>query len=277
MGKIQTLKKNGIKIWEISRINIKIKLRFKASLILGFISPLIATFLPLFLMGYIFSNNINQIGSIGVFNADNYISLILLGVCGSLLNGLFLIYQSSFVREKNWRTLPALIISPSNRLSLLLGILLSYLIINSIPFFVVFVINLIVSPIIPSIGSLSLILLVFLLYSLTLSGLGLILGVFSISKQNWQTLFLVGYQIVILFNCVTYPKEIFPESIHFIIDLNPFYHFFETNRLLWVYDNPFYSEIGVHFLIVVILAILSPIIGIILFNKIYNKFGIEGF
>jgi len=121
------------------------------------------------------------------------------------------------------------------------------------------------------------VILVYILYALAISGLGLVLGALAISRENWVSLFSTGYRLVTLFNCVTYPKEIFPEFIHPIIDLNPFFHFFELNRNLWVFNNIFYPTNGIHFLVVIIFPVASLIIGIVLFNKIYKRFGIEGY
>lgn len=277
MGIKDKLKKNAVQIWAINKLNIKRSLRFKVSFSMTFINPILSVIIPLFIMGFLFSGNIIQEGgSIGVFRAENYISLIFLGTCGGVASSFYGIYTSRFSQEKSWRTLPALIIAPLNRFNLLLGIFLSHLILMLIPFFTIFILNIIISSIVPSIGSLLIILLIFFLYALTLSGVGLFMGVLAISKENWRTLFSVGYGILIIFNCVTFPKEIFPIEIQPIIDLNPFYHFFELIRMVWVFDDILYFGNTIHILVVVISSIMSPIIGIILFNKIYKMYGIEG-
>jgi len=277
MGIKRNLLKNAVQIWAISKLNLKKSLRFKLTFVMRFINPLLALIIPLFIMGFIFSGGIISSGvSIGVFGAENYISLILLGTCGTMVGGFWSIYDQQFREEKVYKTLPALIIAPFNRFNLLLGIFLSHLILILFPFSTIFILNLILSPNIPSIGSLLVILLTFFLYALTLSGLGLVLGVLAISRQNWRTIFSLGYRIIVMFNCVTFPKEIFPEILGKFIDLNPFFHFFELNRYIWVFDNIFYPGNGIHFLIIIICAIISPIIGIILFNQIYSKYGIEG-
>ncbi len=272
-----SLKKNAIQIFAISRLHIKGSLRYKVSFIMSLINPLISLLFPLFLFGFIFSGSIISEGqSIGVFKAENYFSLILLGTCGSMAGGFYGIYDSKFRTEKAWRTLPALIIAPFNRLNLLLGVFIGHLILILFPFSGILIINLIISPEIPSLGSLLFILLILLFYALTQSGIGIFLGILAVSKQNWNTLFRFGFRMVTIFNCVTFPKEIFPEFLHPIINLNPFYHFFELNRFIWVFNDIFYPGNGIHFLIVIICVIISPIIGIILFNKIYTKYGIEG-
>jgi len=264
-------------IWAISVLNVKSSLRYKLSFALTFVNPLINVLFPLFLMTFLFTGNIISPGtSIGVFKSENYISLILLGTSGSFAGGFFGIYDGKFQLEKTYKTLPALIIAPMNRFNLLLGLFLSHLVLILTPFTVIFVLNYIISPTRPTIAAILLILLVCFLYALTQAGIGIFVGALGISRNNWRTLFLFFFRFVIMFNCVTFPKEIFPEIIHPIIDLNPFYHFFELNRSLWVFSDIFYGVNLFHFLIVIICGILSPIIGIILFNKIYEKYGIEG-
>jgi len=277
MDTISKLKRNFVQIWAITRLDVKRTLRYRFTFLMNIINPIISLIFPLIIFGFIFSGTLFGEGvNIGVFSAENYVSLILLGTCGGLYTGFFHIYDAKFRDEKTYRTLPALIIAPFNRINLLFGIFLTNFILTLVPFLTIFILNIVVSSQVPSIGSMLFIFLIFLAFALTESGFGLVLGILGISRNNWRTLFLIGYRMVSLFNCQTFPKEIFPEILHPIINLNPFYHFFELIRIVWVFDTVAYPGNDIHLLVIIIFVIISPIIGIIVFNKIFSIYGIEG-
>ena len=126
------------------------------------------------------------------------------------------------------------------------------------------------------------ILLVFLLYFfllLLLCGIGIVMGVFAISNENIWALLRFSMGWFFWFSCMTYPFQIFPPFIQVIINLNPFYHIFNILRVAWV-TNDVLSVINsyfVEFLIFLIPSIVLPIIGIFVFNKVYEKYGIVGY
>ena len=109
--------------------------------------------------------------------------------------------------------------------------------------------------------------------------LGIIIGIFAISKENYWHLLEFGLIIVFWFSCISYPFELFPELIQNVINLNPLYYIFDFLRLVWIEDN-IGQSILLHphnFLILIGLAVALPSIGVFIFNKIYKKYGIVGY
>ncbi|KKK95582.1 hypothetical protein LCGC14_2671360, partial [marine sediment metagenome] len=85
--------------------------------------------------------------------------------------------------------------------------------------------------------------------------------------------------LIFWFSCLSFPFYIFPESLRNIITLNPLFHIFEALRLSWIENNVLLS-ITSHpfsFLTIILGAIFLPLIGAIIFNKIYKKYGIVGY
>ena len=168
-------------------------------------------------------------------------------------------------------------IAPFNKVHLLFGVFFSHLIIIAIPFVVLFVLTYLISPV--ALLTILFIIGIYLLIDLIFSGIGLFLGVFAISKENYWRIFAIGIQIIFYASCVIYPFEIFPKEIKSIIQLNPFYHIFDLLRITWLEDNAILTLTNYPFQFIILIgtAIIVPLMGIYIFNKVYNKFGIVGY
>lgn len=229
--------------------------------------------MPLIIMGQFLNFN----SDFGPWGRDNYAVYQFLAYNIFLLQGIVTKFPAQLNQEKFWQTLPALIIGPFNRINLLFGIFFSHLILISIPFSIFFILALIILPI--SFMTIISILFFYLLLALTYSGIGLIIGIFAISKENmWQILTFI-FSLIIWFSCVTYPFEIFPGILQDIINLNPFYHIFDFLRIVW-FENNILTSIMNHinqFMILILCAISFPLIGVYIFNIIYRKYGIIGY
>lgn len=272
MRLIRTIEYNLSKIFAITEKNIRLNLRFKYNVIFEFITPIFSVILPLIIMGTLF--NFNE--QYGPWTANNYFIYQFLAYNIILLKGLINEFPSQFRLEKFWQTLPGLIIAPFNRFNLLLGIFLSSVILKAIPLVFFILLSYIFYPI--SIFTLMFVILLFLLIALIFSGLGLILGVFAISNENiWRSLkFTIN--IFFLFSCITFPFYLFPEFIQNIINLNPLFYMFDIIRIAWI-DNSIIQTISgyiFNFLILIIGSIALPSIGVVIFNKVYKKYGIVG-
>jgi len=267
------LKDNISQILAITEKNVKLHLRYKFGLIFAIINPLLAIYIPLIIMGNLFEFS-NQFG---VWNSQNFIVYQFIAYNISLLKSLVNVFPKQFQMEKFWKTLPALIIGPFDRINLLLGILFSHIIIISPPFLVIIVLNLIYYPI--SIISFLFFLFEFLLIALIFSGIGIAFGVFAISNENVLKVlnFLIGF--VYLFSCLTFPFQIFPDFIQNVIVINPLYYVFDFLRMSWINNNVALTitNYPFHFLILISCAIILPIVGTYIFSKVYKKYGITGF
>lgn len=215
--------------------------------------------------------------NLGQWNDTNYLVFLFTAFNIELLRRIIQDFPENLRLEKYWKTLPALMIAPFNKVHLLFGVFFSHLIIIAIPFIALFVLTFIVSPI--SLPTIFLIICIYLLIDLVFSGVGLFLGVFAISKENYWRIFSIGIQIVFYASCVIYPFEIFPQEIQRAIWWNPFYHIFEILRITWMENNILLTLASYprQFIILLGTAIIVPLIGIYIFNKVYNKFGIVGY
>jgi ABC-type polysaccharide/polyol phosphate export permease len=181
------------------------------------------------------------------------------------------------LREKYWKTLPALITAPFNRFYLLFGYILSEFIGILVPFTIFFVMMLIFFPL--SIPTIMIIILLFFGIGIVFSGLGLFLGVFAISNENLLYLFEFSVRLLFWFSCVTYPFLLFPIEIQNIISINPIYYLIDLIRLIWL-DNNFiltvYSN-PTHIFIFISSLFIFPIMCVYIFNIIFKKLGIRGY
>lgn len=253
--------------------DIKLSMRFKMHLIIRIISPIIAVLMPIIIMTNFFSFN----KSFGTWNDKNFMIYILLAYNITLIFSLINQYSNKFNQEKFWQTLPALIIGSISRFNLLMGIYISYMIVLFVPLTIVFLLCFLYYPI--SFFTAVFIIFIFFLTTLMISGIGMILGVLQISRENYNQVFIFLVSIIFWGSCVMYPFEIFPSFIQQFIELNPLYHIFDILRQGWIEDNVTYT-IQMHFigfLLVISFSIVFPLIGVLSFNGIYNKYGIVGY
>ncbi|MFX0024316.1 MAG: ABC transporter permease [Candidatus Hermodarchaeota archaeon] len=273
MFKIKTIKENFSQILALTEKNIKLSLRYKIGLFLGYLNQIIAIFIPLIIMGNIFEFRVN----IGLWTSGNFIIYQFIAHNISHISAITGRFPGEFRAEKFWKTLPALIVGPFNRFNLLFGIFFSHLVMISIPFLTFFIWGIFIEPI--SIMTILFILALYLLIALIFSGVGLIFGIFAISNENiWKILsFLLMF--VFWFSCISYPFEIFPKFIQDIINLNPLYYIFDFLRITWIQDNVILtiSSYLFHFITLIATSIILPFIGVFLFNLVYKKYGITGY
>lgn len=273
MLKSKNIKDNFSQIFALTEKNIKLRLRYKFGLILSYITHIISIFTPLIIMGNLFDLKSN----VGIWTSNNFILYQFIAYDIMLLSGIINIFPGQFRMEKYWKTLPALIIGPFNRFNLLFGIFLSQLVMISLPFILFFILGCIFSPI--SIITMIFVIIIFFLVALIFSGIGLILGVFAISNENIWNFLQFSLMFVLWFSCITYPFEIFPDFIQIVIVFNPLYYIFDLLRLTWIQDLGFIAIVAypLNFVFLLLTALILPIVGVLLFNLIYKKYGITGY
>ena len=275
MNKIRAIKENIIQINAIVEKNVKLNIRFKLPLILSFIRPLISLIIPIIIMGQLFTFTTNT--NFGPWDETNYVVFQLvawhLGVTYSVMNA----FPAKLKIEKFWQTLPALLIAPFKRINLLIGIFISYFIMNSISFIIFFVICYIFYPI--SFLTVISILFIYFLIAVLFSGIGLFFGVLAISKENFVSIFQLGMSFIFSFSCISLPFQFFPNYFQNIALLNPLYYIIDLCRLVWIENNIFYSIIAhpINILVLIFFVCTIPITGYYLFELIFKKYGIVGY
>ena len=177
--------------------------------------------------------------------------------------------------EKYWKTFPALITAPFNRFYLLAGYILSELFVISFGFITLFVITLIIYPV--KFITLLAILSMFISITLIFAGIGLSIGIFALSNEGIMAILNFIVSLIFWASCITYPFELFPQQVQNIIKLNPVYYFIDIIRLTWIEDNILLTltSYPFHILIFGISLVIFPVAGVIIFNKIYKKFGVS--
>ncbi|KKL10683.1 hypothetical protein LCGC14_2553360 [marine sediment metagenome] len=270
---IDFYKYNFSRIFTIAEKNVKIQLRFKFNLY----STIIFPFLPIIMSIIVLMRFFGEGVTFGQWNDTNYLVFLFTAFNIELLRNITQNFPKEMQQEKYWKTLPALMIAPFSKMHLLLGILLSHLIIISIPFIVFFLLTYLISPISPI--TIIFTIFIYLLIVLIFSGIGLFLAVFAISEENYWRFFTIGLQLLFYISCVTYPFELFPAVIQPIIRLNPFYHIFEILRFTWLEDNIILTITNYPFQFTILIgtAIIVPLLSIYVFKTIFDKFGIVGY
>ncbi|MFX1443316.1 MAG: ABC transporter permease [Promethearchaeota archaeon] len=276
------LKKDSIKryirqIFAFIEKSLYLEFRIRTQFFSRFLTPLIELFLFIILFGAIFKARPGY--KIGYWDSSNFVLFLLIAFCIQFTKPVIMEYKRLFINEKYWKTISAIMVAPVNRFTLLVSVLISELVVVGIPFSILFVIALILYPI--PLFIIFLILLIFLAIFLIFGALGLIIAVFSISNEEYIAYLTIILRFTFLFSCTNIPLEIFPKSLHFIILINPFYYIFDLLRLTWYsgieYEVSMRYITPTHIIILIVFTIISPIIAVYLFNKVYKKYGIVGY
>jgi len=257
--------------------NILLELRVKSQFILRILNPLIQMFLMVIIFGTLF--NIKKGYHLGYWNANNYILFIFLGFSVQFLKSIINSYRILFALEKYWKTLSAIIVAPTHRFVLLLGTIISELILDSLPLGIILILTLFLYPI--SLIYIFLVILMFFVIICIFGALGLLLGILIISREGLVPYSDLVFRFLFLFSCINYPLLIFPQILQVAIYFNPLYYVFDLLRLVWYMGINFTVAVSsitpIHIIVNIILAISLPILSIVLFEKIYKKYGIKGY
>jgi ABC-type polysaccharide/polyol phosphate export permease len=273
----KSLRTNIKQISALVERNLYLEVRFKLSIFSRYIAPFIQILMPLIIFNVIFT--IREDYQFGYWTGLNFILFLFIAFCVQFLRKIVSNFSDLFNREKYWKTLQALMVAPVNRYVLLFGILISELILVSIPFIFFFIIAYILFPI--NIFYLFLVLLGFFSLAIIFGSIGLIMGILIITKEGIYSVFNLGLTLLFWLSCISYPLQIFPEIIQSIILLNPIYYFIDIIRIFWLMGLDYNLAITfltpTHIIVVIGGTIILPIFSVYLFNTFYNKFGISGY
>jgi ABC-type polysaccharide/polyol phosphate export permease len=256
--------------------DLKLKARYKIKFLSAVVFP-ITTFIMPFL---VFRKLFETIGddSFGIWTPENYIIFILSGIFIVILLKLFPAYGKNLLREKYWKTLPGVFLSPVNVFNLLVSKLLSELFIFLIPLIIAFILCFLLSN--ASLLTIFFVIIIYLCASFFMASIGLAIGSFRMSIEGGYSVFsnMVGFFLI--FSCYKYPREFFPSYLEFLIVWNPFYYYWDLIRVMLVLGaeniifNPAYL---LHFTVVLLFTIMAPIMSIMFFSYIYKKYGLVGY
>ncbi len=267
----KVVKENISQIFAIAEKNVRLATRHKLPLILSFIMPVVSIFVPLIIFGRILSFTDN----FGPWDGRNFTIYLFTSSQLMLLYTIIGRFTGAIAQEKSANSFTLLIIAPFRRRNLLFGIFLSHLILIAVNFMTFFIWCYILFPV--SISTLFFIFLVYFLIALFFSGIGLFLSIFKLSKPRLEPLISIPLTILIMFSCIGMPFEFFPKAFQNISKFDPFYYIFVIVRYVWVEDNIIitFTSHTVTFIIVITLALASPLLGLRFFNYIFDKYRIQ--
>jgi len=263
---------NISQIFAIAKKETKLNLRFKYNF---FANALITPMKFLIFFTVVYSGfYMSGAESIGEVTRQNYISFLLLGsLVYSFFSSGYNAFCTKFIQEKYWRTIDALLISPLNRIKLIIGVGFSELFRQVVIAPIFFIVGFLILPI--SFLNLLVILSIILMIFLGVIGFGLIYGVFALSNENLLFLFNYFFWIWAFLSCFYYPISALPRFLHSLVLFNPVYHGLYIIRELWI--NGSVNNFLFHFMIVLAFALIVPLVAVFLFNKIIKKIGVTGY
>ena len=261
------------KTFAIAEKNVRTQIRFKYYMIWKWFLPIITLLMPIIILDKFFDFS----SSIGPWTQQNFMIFMMIGYDIMIMQTMIDYIPKSLIGEKYWKTLPALMIAPFNRFYLLSGYIISEFLGVLIPFAAFFIVMVIVFPI--SFLTIIVIILMFFGVGLVFSGVGLFLGVFAISNENFLYIFNVIIRLIFWFSCVSYPFQLFPNAVQAIINLNPIYYLIDIIRLTWIENNIILTAYShpIHIIIFTLSLVVFPIICVYIFNIVYKKLGISGY
>jgi len=229
-------------IFTLTKINIRIALRFKRSLIKTYIIPLIIVFLSSLILIPI----LNLIPQFGPWNKRNFLLIPFINCNVVLLQIIIINIPVQFNTKEHHELISTLMNSSFNRFNLFYGIILSHLIIISIPFTIFLVLCYIYYPL--SLITLISILGLFLAIYIIFIGFGLITGVLEIHNKKRGIIITVCINVFIFASLISGGCfELFPDFIQIFIILNPLYYVFDLLYLIWLENDIFFSIIYLFF------------------------------
>ena len=256
--------------------DLKLKSRYKVKFLFSIIVPFTTFLMPLLIFRTLFRTIGDE--SFGMWTPENYILFILTGIFIVILVNLLSTFGKNLLREKYWKTLPSLFLSPVNIYNLLISKLLSELVIFIIPLIIVFLLCFIIAE--ASLITIIFVLITYILAALLIGSIGLAIGSFRMSIEGSYKIFFFLVNLSLIFSCYKYPKEFFPEELQFLIYWNPFYYYWDLIRsfLIFGYENVLFDiNYALHFVLIIILSIIAPVLSVSFFNYMYKKYGLVGY
>lgn len=255
--------------------DLSLELRIKSNFILNLINPFFQLLTLIFIFGFLFRGGI----TVGYWNNNNFALFLLIAILLQFTLPISAKFLTMFITEKYWKTLSAIMIAPIHRFTLLGGVLISFIVIKSLPLIILFIIIYILYPI--SFLFIILFLIVYLLIYLTYASIGLFISVFAISNEKIVPYINFTLRFVSLFSCISYPLQIFPAEFQFFVLLNPFYYLFDLLRLTWYlginYELSASNITYTHLILIILMPTISTIVALSFFERIFKKHGITGY
>lgn len=207
-----------------------------------------------------------------LLGANNYVSFVVLGALASTIFTFGInAFSTRLLSEKYWETARGLLASPLKPVSLLLGVglaeLVRFIIISIVLFAVAFAFNPV--GIYTLMGVIGILLLLFV----SVLGLGLVRGVFTLTNENIDPLFTYLMIGTAYLSAFYYPVSYIPAFLQPLATINPVNYAVLSIRDLWNGQLPGPFLIAV----VIITALASVSAATYLFNKIWRAMDIAGY
>jgi ABC-2 type transport system permease protein len=258
------------RIIAVAKKEMLLRMRYRgAFLVSTFFEPLKMGLLFFFIYTGFYSSGASSIGGV---THSNYVVFLLLGI----LSGAYFrmgtdLLAFSFYNEKIFQTIKGLLISPAQKIEIILGIGIRGLVENIPMTVIIFAILFAVAPIGPAVFLY--VLSMFALLYLLVLGFGFVSGAFALANESVSKIFDVGAWAWIMLSCFYYPIESTPRLIRPIIELNPAYQVNVAIKAAWMSGQMSAGSLAY----ALVAAIVSLYIGVIVFNAVWNRMGLEGY
>ncbi|MEM3400081.1 MAG: ABC transporter permease [Candidatus Micrarchaeia archaeon] len=251
---------------------IKLDLRYKVSFFLSSIITPILSFAVVFVVYHgFFSSGGSNVSEV---TRGNYTAFLLIGALTyTVFNTSVNAFHLRFLAEKWWLTINAMMIAPVSRFSIIFGVGAAQMVRSLSGVLLIFLLAYLFHPVSPA--TVALVTLILFLIACGCLGFGLVRGVFAISNEDALVFFDYFVMGWVFLSCFHYPKSIIPPILDPLVILNPVYHGVTLMRILWFGGSS--PHLFLHWLAIILFAIISPIVGVIAFNFIWNRMGSEGY
>lgn len=259
----------------IAEKEIKLSLRFKIPF---FTTSMIEPFIRIapFMLVY-FGFFLGGAHSFGIVTASNFVAFLILGLVADvfLVHGYIVLY-SKFMEEKYWQTIEGMLLAPINKLSLLGGQALSIIVSLFLSMLLFFGVSYVLMPV-SILHLLVCLLLIAMILPISL-GIGLVYASSALFNENFAPLFNYARIGIVFLSCFYYPITIFEKTpllalLKPIVLLNPFYQAVFAIRSAWIYGIIEWASIAY----VAAFAVITPLIAVFIFNKLWKRLNITGY
>jgi ABC-type polysaccharide/polyol phosphate export permease len=256
------------RIYAIFKAEVLLNLRFKWRFLVEALFRLRASFLFFFMYYGFFRSGAQGIGTV---NRENYVVFLLLGlILFSVFTQAFNFIGRSFLEKKWWKAVDGLVASPATTLDILLGTGLAALV-EILPLLVLsLTFSWLLFPV--SLTQVFGLLGILLLMYLGVLGIGFVRAAFVLTNENIDAWFNILYWMAVAGSCFYYPIVSLPEPLHPLVLANPVYHANIVAKAIWLGDP--YSSASITY--VAITAAISASLGSYLFQRIFERRGMEG-
>ncbi len=246
----------------------KLAIRFKSAIIPKIVRPFMWVITPFLIYSVSFKAGF---GDLGQLTEDNALAFLAIGIV--MYDVAWKMFEAFDMREeKFWKTLEGTLMAPISRFTYFLGksiFIMSFFLVSDLPM-------LIVTFYVAGVSLDVVLLLILAIFSTWLiwMGIGIFMAGVSLFSEGIFTLFLLyGLWVVQMVSGVFFPVEVLPDILIYLGKALPLYHAIYLARAPIIGQSIQMTSV----IYLGVFSIVTPILGVILFNEMYKRKGIVGY